>query len=334
VRTELHVERARLAARGPLRISGYEFSVFEAVRATLRQDGLVGRGEAAGVYYHDETPEVMAAQIEAVRAEIEDGAGRERLLRLLAPGGARNALDSALWELEARRAGRRVWELAGVPQPKPLRTTFTIGADSPAAMAAQARGWTDAVAIKLKLTGNGEDGERVRAVRAARPDVWLMVDANQGFTPDLLDRLIPVLVEARVQLIEQPFPIERDADMDGFSVPIRVAADESFQDHHDIEKIAYRFDVVNIKLDKCGGLTEALAIAREARRRGLGLMVGNMWGTSLAMAPAFVLGQLCDVIDLDGPLHLAVDPEPRARYANGCIDCPDEVWGAPASDAT
>ncbi len=325
----IEVRPQRLRAKRVLRISGYTFDAFDVITAVLHQDGLRGRGEAAGVYYHHETPEVMLAQIESVRAALSEGIDRMQLLELLPPGGARNALDCALWELEAQRTGRHVRELAGVGKPKPLRCTYTIGANDPAAMAAQARAWPDAVAIKLKLTGVEEDAARVRAVRAARPDVWLMVDANQGFTPDSFDRLLPVLIEASVQLVEQPFPVGRDADMDGLDSPIRIAADESFQDHHDLERIAYHYDVVNIKLDKCGGLTEALAIAAQARQRGLGLMVGNMWGTSLAMAPAFVLGQLCDVVDLDGPLQLADDPPPRVRYENGCVDCPDKVWGAP-----
>ncbi|MGH8234461.1 MAG: dipeptide epimerase [Rhodanobacteraceae bacterium] len=327
----LELNAARLATKAPFRISGYVLDGCDAITVRLREAGMEGRGEAEGVYYHHENARTMIAQIRAVQDEIVHGAGRAQLLELLPAGGARNALDCALWDLEAKRAGKPVWELAGIPKPRPLLTTFTIGAGEPEVMAARAREWSDASELKLKLTGDDADAERVRAVRGARPDAWLMVDANQGFTPDTFHTLLPVLVETRVQLIEQPFPIGREVDMDGLNSPICIAADESIQDHLDLDKVTGRFDLINIKLDKCGGLTEALRTAAEARRRGLGLMVGNMGGTSLAMAPAFMLGQLCDVNDLDGPLQFVNDPPPNVRYTQGQVDCPETVWGAPTS---
>ncbi|HEY3519673.1 MAG TPA: dipeptide epimerase [Rhodanobacteraceae bacterium] len=330
-RIAMRIEARQWPLRAPFLISGYRFTAVDVLTVTLDDRRAVGRGEAAGVYYHHETPSSMARQLDASRDVIEAGANRFEVQQMLPAGGARNALDCALWELESRRSGKPVHELAGIGKSQPLRTTFTIGAGDPAHMAVEARGWKDATAIKLKLTGSEEDAERVRAVRAARPDVWLMVDANQGFTPDTLHALMPALVAARVQLIEQPFPIDRDAWMGTLQSPIRVAADESFQDRHDFDRIAGRFDMVNIKLDKCGGLTEALAIADEARRRGLGLMTGNMGGTSLAMAPALVVAQLCDVADLDGPVQLADDLSPSVRYENGNVCCPDDVWGASLS---
>jgi L-alanine-DL-glutamate epimerase-like enolase superfamily enzyme len=195
-------------------------------------------------------------------------------------------------------------------------------------MAAGAAGFREARAIKLKLTGESTDAERVRAVRSVRPDAWLAVDANQGFTVEHLRTLLPVLIEARVELIEQPFPVGREPTLDELRCPIPIAADESVQSLSDIPGILGRFQVVNIKLDKCGGLTEALAMAREAGRLGLGVMVGNMVGTSLAMAPAYVIGQLCQVVDLDGPLLLRNDRSPGVTYQDGYICCDERVWGA------
>jgi L-Ala-D/L-Glu epimerase len=246
----------------------------------------------------------------------------------LPAGGARNAVDCALWELEARRDGVPVWQLAGLPEPKPLLTTFTLGAEEPAVMAEAARAYREARAIKLKLTGDLDlDSARVRAVRAARPECWIGVDANQGFAVGELEALIAALVDCRVALLEQPLARGREADLDGFDSPIPIAADESALTLADVDALVGRFDVVNIKLDKCGGLTEAIAIARRARLLGLEVMVGNMVGTSLAMAPSFLLGQLCDVVDLDGPTFLAADRVPGIRYVDSRIECPPEVWG-------
>jgi len=245
----------------------------------------------------------------------------------LPPGGARNAIDCALRELEAKSAGKPVWKLAGLDAPKPLLTTYTIGASSAAVMAAGARAFTAARAIKLKLTGEPDDADRVKFVRAARPEVWLGVDANQGFTRSSLEHLMPTLIEARVSLIEQPFKIGQESLLEGFDSPIPVAADESLQSLRDLPALARCVQIVNIKLDKCGGLTEALAMACEARKLGLGVMVGNMVGTSLAAGPSFVLGQLCDVVDLDAPLFLTRDREPSIVYRNGEVfsRTPDDV---------
>ncbi|MGH8112848.1 MAG: dipeptide epimerase [Rhodanobacteraceae bacterium] len=315
--------------RAPFHITDYTFTGARVLVVTLRDQGAIGRGEASGVYYHDETPERMTEQVEAVRDRIEAGIDRNALRELLPPGGARNALDCALWDLEAKRTAVPAWKTAGVRQPVPLRTTFTISADSPAHMAEVARGYADVRAIKLKLTGH-DAAVCVEAVRAARPDVWLGVDANQGFTRRSLEELIPSLVEARVGLIEQPLPHGEDGALTGLQSPIPLAADESLQSLYDIEPLAAHYDVINIKLDKCGGLTEGLSMAQEARRHGLRVMVGCMNGTSLAMAPAFVLGQLCDFVDLDAPTFLARDRKPSAEYVGGNIWCPETVWGSAA----
>jgi L-Ala-D/L-Glu epimerase len=214
-----------------------------------------------------------------------------------------------------------------LPKPHPLLTTFTCGADEPAKMAANANAYTDARAIKLKLTGEAIDAERVRAVREIRPDVWLGVDANQGFTRAGLEALMPVFLEARVALIEQPFRTGQEALLDGFRSPIPIAADESVQNSADIPGLVGRVNVVNIKLDKSGGLTEALQMARTARQFGLDAMVGNMLGTSLAMAPAFLVGQLCQIVDLDGPVFLRADRAETIQYADGSVTCPERLWG-------
>ena len=330
VRLQLQTRIERRPTVAPFHITGYTFTAFEAVVVALEADGLVGEGEGLGVYYKQDTPEKMLAQIEALRGRIEAGLTREQLQRMLPAGGARNALDCALWDLEAKRSGKPVWMLAGQDQPKALMTTYTVGADQPQVMAERARAFASARAIKLKLTDDDINAQRVLAVRAARPDVWLMVDANQGFTRESFARLLPTLVEARVDVVEQPFPIGKEAWLDGLERPIRIAADESVQDRSDLQKLVGRVDIINIKLDKCGGLTEALAIVTDARKLGFELMVGNMSGSSLAMAPAFVVGQCCSVVDLDGPTFLTTDRSPAASYEDGYIWCADELWGGPA----
>ena len=330
MRLTLATRNENLWLKAPFRIAGYVFHESPVTLVTLRDGACEGRGEAAGVYYLQDTPEGMLALIEAHRDAIESGLTREELRDLLPAGGARNALDCALWELEARRAGVPVWRLAGIETPpRPLLTTFTVGAQTPDAMAAGAKEYTHARAIKIKLTGEVDiDVERVRAVRAARPEVWLGVDANQGYVPATLERLLPVLVEARVSLLEQPCARGREADLDGVDHAVPIAADESLQGLAEVEALAGRFDVVNIKLDKCGGLTEGLMIAERARAFGMKIMVGNMVGTSLAMAPAFVLGQQCDVVDLDGPIFLTHDRSPGVAYEDGLVRCDDAVWGS------
>jgi L-Ala-D/L-Glu epimerase len=325
---KLHIEIQNFRLSAPFRISGFVFEEQNVLLVRLEDGRHRGRGEASGVYYLGDTAQSMSAAVEAVRSAIEQGIDRPALQQLLPPGGARNAVDCALWELDAQRLNCTVWELAGLTAPKPLVTTFTLGADDPEIMAAGARKYAQAKSLKLKLTGDlEEDIARVQAVRAARPEVWMGVDANQGYTIDALDSLVAALEPANIQLLEQPLKRGREADLDGFKSKIPLAADESVLSMKEIPSLVGRFDVVNIKLDKCGGLTEGLAMAREARRLGLRVMVGNMVGTSWAMAPAFVLGQLCDVVDLDGPIFLAQDRTPGMTYANGSAWSGEHVWG-------
>ena len=317
-----------LPMREPFAISGHVFTSMPSVVATLTQDGVRGRGEAAGVYYFDDDAPLMTETIERVRGEVENGASRRDLLDLLPACGARNALDCALWELEAELAGTPVWRLAGVAAPRPLVTTITAGAASPEQMAAKAISFAGARAIKMKLTGDPDlDAARVEAVAAVRPGVWLGVDANQGYGLDGLRAVMPTFEKHGVRLVEQPLPRGEEEQLRGFGSPIPLAADESVLTSADLPKLVGLFDVINIKLDKCGGLTEALVMVAEAKRLGFDLMVGNMAGTSWAMAPAFIVGQSCEVVDLDGPLSLQSDREPGVTYDDGCIWCDESVWG-------
>jgi L-alanine-DL-glutamate epimerase-like enolase superfamily enzyme len=326
---KLTITTERLPLAAPFRISGFVFEYQDVVLVTVSDGTHHGRGEASGVYYLNDDAPAMIAILEAHRGRIESGVDRDTLRQLLPPGGARNALDCALWELDAARAGRPAWQLAGLNTVRPLVTTFTLGADEPFVMAEGARKYAQARSLKLKLTGDLDlDIARVRAVRAARPGVFMGVDANQGYRIEALKELLPALLEVNVGLLEQPLARGREADLDGFISPIPIAADESALSLADVPGLVGRFNVVNIKLDKCGGLTEALLMARSAKQLGLGLMVGNMVGTSLAMAPAFVVGQLCDVVDLDGPIFLKQDRQPGALYSDGKIWCAEDVWGS------
>jgi len=312
----------------PLKIAGHTFNEMDVVRVRLSDGEHEGQGEAAGVFYRNDFPSAILAQTEAVRARVEAGVTRRELRDLLPPSGARNAIDCALWDLESRRSGKPVWMLAGMKAPEPLLTTFTLGADTPENMAAGALGkYAEARAIKLKLLGDGSDAERVRAVRAAREDVWLGVDGNQGFTLEGLAELLPTLVDSRIALIEQPCKVGEEHALQGLHLPIPLAADESVQSLQDLTGQVGRFEFINIKLDKCGGLTEALLMIAECRRLGLRPMVGNMGGTSLAMAPALLAGQYCDLVDLDGPLFFTRDRTPAVNYNRGLVSTPDGLWG-------
>ena len=325
---KLQVRTDDLPMKQPFKIHGYVFEGMPSVVVTLIDGPHGGRGEAAGVYYLHDDPANMTDMIESVRREVEAGATRQALQHLLPPGGARNALDCAMWDLEAARTGEPAWRLAGLDRVKPLVTTMTAGAGAPEVMASTACGFINAKAIKLKLTGEPAlDIQRVEAVREALPNVWLAVDANQGYSMESLRDALPAFVRSRVALVEQPLPRGEEAELQGFQSPIPLAADESALSSADLAGLVDRFAVVNIKLDKCGGLTEALAMVEGAKALGLGVMVGNMAGTSWAMAPAFIVGQFCEVVDLDGPLSLRADRTPAVDYRDGEIWCDDAVWG-------
>jgi len=311
--------------RRPFVITGHTFTAANLLHATVSANGSTGQGEGAGVYYLGETGESMLAQAESVREAIESGAGRQELRELLPPGGARNALDCALWDLEAKERQKTIWELTGI-DPKPAHSVFTIGIGTPEEMARTARA-IDSRRLKLKLDDE-LPVERVAAVRAARPYSEIIVDVNQGWTIDQLDAVAPRLADLDVAMIEQPLPRGADEELEGFRSPVPLGADESCLCISEFEEAARRYQVINIKLDKTGGLTEALELAELAGRRGLELMVGNMMGTSLGMAPGLVVAQRCRFVDLDGSLFLKCDREHPMSYAGGIVSLPDrELWG-------
>lgn len=293
--------------------------------AEIEQDGHCGRGEAAGVYYLGETAEVMCAQVESVRAAVETGIDRTALAGLLPAGGARNALDCALWELEARRAGTSVAALSGTDSVA-LTTVTTIGLASPAAMADRARALADFPILKVKL--DAEDPlARIAAIRHARPEGRLIVDANTGWSVAELVAFAPPLADLGVEMIEQPCPPEQDAAIAGLHLPVPLCADESCRTTEDLERLQ-GYAAICIKLDKTGGLTEALRLAAAARAQGKALMVGNMLGTALGMAPASLLGAWCRFVDLDGPLLLARDREPGLGSVGAIIPpLVPHLWG-------
>jgi len=311
----------------PFRISGAEWLSSQGLVVQLAEQGHVGRGEAQGVFYLDETAQSIFEQVHAVAGEIRNGISRQELQQLLPAGGARNAIDCALWDLECKKAGKTIWQLTGI-DPKPVTTVFTIGLEStPDAMAAKAAAATDAPVLKIKLDGN-QPFEKLAAIRAARPDATLVVDANQGWDFELLKEVIPKCAGLGLGMIEQPLPRGGDEMLEGFNSPVTLAADESCLDCSELETAARRYGMINIKLDKTGGLTEALELAHRAKEKGCKLMVGNMMGTSLSMAPSFVVAQLCDFVDLDGPLLLRYDHPMGLRYNKGLVDGLDPAfWG-------
>jgi L-alanine-DL-glutamate epimerase-like enolase superfamily enzyme len=297
------------------------------VLAQVSEGGATGRGEGGPTRHYGESPEGVVAQIESVRGEIERGAGRESLLGLLPAGAARNALDAALWDLEARLTGRPAWRAAGLETPPATRSVRTLSLDSAEAMARQAEAVRAFGTLKLKLDGRG-DLERVEAVRAAAPECRILVDANESWHPGDLEHRLDELARLGVALVEQPVRPADDEILERVVRPVPVCADESFRTEADLERAARRYDLVNLKLDKTGGLTAALALRRAAEARGLGIMVGCMVGTSLAMAPALILAQEARFVDLDGPYLLERDREPGLRLApDGRIGWNGELWG-------
>ena len=297
------------------------------VVAEVAEGAHKGRGEAVPYPRYDETPEGARREIEGLREAIEGGLTREGLLEALPPGAARNALDCALWDLEAKQAGRPAWELAGLKAPEPCVTAVTLSLDTPEKMGEAAARHAHLPLLKLKVTGEG-DLDRIRAVRENAPDARLIVDANEGWSPPMLDELLPALAALGVEMVEQPLPAADDAALEGRRLALPVCADESCHTRADLPRLKGRYPMVNIKLDKTGGLTEALALAAEAQAMGFRIMVGSMVGTSLAMAPAALLTGLADYVDLDGPLLLARDRSPGLSY-DGALMAPPEpaLWG-------
>ena len=312
---------------GTFTISRGSKTAADVVVVEIRDGAHVGRGECVPYPRYDETIAGAIAAIEALRPEIERGMDRAQLQAKLKPGAARNAVDCALWDLEAKSAGRPVWQLAGLSPPQAATTAYTLSLDSVENMAAAARANADRPLLKLKLSGPG-DLERVRAVHANAPRARLIVDANEAWTPEIYSELAPQLQPLGVELIEQPLPAGADGPLAGLARPVAVCADESCHDAASLAHIAGKYDAVNIKLDKTGGLTEALRLAAAAKAAGLDIMVGCMVATSLAMAPALLLAGGARWIDLDGPLLLARDRERGLAYRGSAVQPPTpELWG-------
>ena len=311
----------------PFRISNHVWTDFPCVVCEIEENGTTGRGEALGVYYLGETPESMAQQLHDVSREFAAGADRAQLLTLLPPGGARCAADSALWDLEAQQTGTSAWKIAGVDS-APVETVFTIGLEeTPEEMAAKATAADELSLFKVKLS-NDRPVERIAAIRTARPDARLVVDVNQGWNFDELQRYGPKLHELGVLMIEQPLPRGEDHELDGFKSSAPLCADESCLHLDELDDVIGRYQMINIKLDKTGGLTHGLELAHAAKRSGLDLMVGCMGGTSLSMAPSHVIAQLCKFVDIDGPLLIAKDREGGLIYDGGQVSIPENpFWG-------
>ena len=292
-------------------------------------DGVhAGRGEATPIYYHGESAESVLAQAQAMAGEIARGLTRADILRQMPRGAARNAIDCALWDFEAKREDRPVWSLAGLAPPQSLQSAFTISVGEPGQMEQDARSAAALYPLlKLKMAGEG-DIERVAAVRRGAPNARLIVDANESWTGRDVAAEAAALLRFGVELIEQPVRAGADHLLDGVESPIPLCADESCQDRADIPRCRGRYSAINIKLDKAGGLSEALALAAEARHAGLGLMVGCMLSTSLGIAPAILVAQGAQWVDLDGPLLLARDRENPVRFTRG-VACPAStaLWG-------
>ncbi len=324
---KLQLERRVWALREPFVTARGPETECPVIVVCLEEGGHVGRGEAVGVDYHGETLDTLTGQVEAVRDVVEDGADRRRLLGLLPAGGARNAIDAALWDLEAKQSGRSAWDLAGVGPARPIATTVTIGIRSLEGYETQARRLERHPWIKVKVSDAGPV-EAVAAVRRGAPRARLVVDANQSWSIELLERVAPCLADLRVDLLEQPVSIDDGAALARLDLPIPVCADEPANTAEDLPGLVDRYDFVNIKLDKSGGLTAGLEFAHAARAAGLRLMVGCMVGGSLAMAPAMVLGQLCEIADLDGPLLQAEDWSDGIVYRDGVMTPPSpRLWG-------
>jgi L-alanine-DL-glutamate epimerase-like enolase superfamily enzyme len=302
MRVKLSVREKHIALTQPFRVAFGTISGMDVVQVGIDRDGVTGRGECCPMSIYGQDARTTIREIERLIPAIESGAlDRAGLQAALPAQSARNALDCALWDLEAKRTGRSIWDLAGLDAPAVIPSDVTIGILPPAETATAAAALRDASAIKLKL-GGAHDLACVHAVRDAQPATPLFVDVNAGWTLETLNRLAPALAEAGVFMIEQPLPADRDAELDGYNRAVPLCADESCHSRADLDRLAGRYDYINIKLDKTGGLTEALALAGEARARGFRLMVGCMLGTGLAMAPAYVVASLCEVVDLDAPL--------------------------------
>ena len=325
--TELFVSAEAWPIRGSFAISRGSKTKADVVLVELQADGVKGYGECVPYARYGESQDSVIAQIESLRSAIRHGMDRAQLQRQLPPGAARNAVDCAFWDLQSKLSRRRVWELMGLPSAQPVITAYTLSLDSPENMYRAALGSADRPLLKIKLGDEG-DIDRMQSVRKGAPDARLIVDANEGWDVDTYQRMIPELLRLGVEMIEQPFPAADDDVLQSLQRPIPICADESCHDCASLPHIVGRYDMVNIKLDKAGGLTEAMKLRAAAEAEGLKIMVGCMLATSLAMAPAILLAQGVDVVDLDGPLLLQQDRAHGLRFDQGRVYPPaPELWG-------
>ena len=312
---------------GSFTISRGSKTAADVVTVTLSDGTHVGRGECVPYPRYEETvPQVLAA-LDAARKRIETGFAHADVPCLLTPHAARNALDCALWDLAAKQSGKPVWVLAGLPEPQPAITAYTLSLDTPEAMGEAAALSRARPLLKLKLGRDG-DNARLKHIRAQAPNSRLIVDANEGWTPDNLAAMLGACADAGVELVEQPLPAGNDEALRHVSRAVTVCADESVHDVTSLDRLIGKYDAINIKLDKTGGLTGAIALAKAAQARDLKIMAGCMLATSLAMAPAFLLSPLADFIDLDGPLLLKHDRDPGFRFEGSLMYPPaSKLWG-------
>ena len=313
--------------RGAFKISREIRTQQPVVLVEIFEGDLVGRAECVPYKRYGESVDGVVQEIAGLGEEIAKGLDRAGLEKRVKPGAARNGLDCALWDLEAKKAGKRVWQLLGKPAPKPVVTAFTISFDTPEKMKADAAAAADRPLLKIKLGGEGDDA-RMRAVREGAPKSRLIVDPNEAWTIELFIRYAPELARLGVEMIEQPLPSDRDQALSSVPHPVAVCADESCHDRHHLAELKGRYEAINVKLDKAGGLTEAMALTDAARAAGFEVMVGCMLATSLAMAPAVLVAQTARWADLDGPLLLAKDREPGLRFDGSLIQPPEPaLWG-------
>lgn len=327
MRRSLHAQHDRFPLIRPFRIARGVKTLADVITVTLTEGGVAGRGEGVPYPRYGESVGTAMAAIAEARAAVEAGAGRDALLSLLPAGAARNAIDCALWDLEARRCGGDVATSLGLPAPAPLVSAITIGIDSPAAMAAAARRAGGAPLLKIKVDADAPDS-RIRAVRDAAPEAALIVDPNESWDRRVLEAMQPVLLEAGVALLEQPVPARDDSWLEEIEPAVPICADESVHTAADLDPVGRRYQAVNVKLDKAGGLTAAIELAHAARERGLALMTGCMISSSLSIAPAWHVAGLSDFVDLDGPLWLREDRAGGVSVRNGRLAPPlSGFWG-------
>ena len=310
----------------PFRISRGSRTEACVVTVTVSDEQHTGRGEGVPITRYNQTADSVLAQIESI--QLHDHLDRDKLVQVLPAGAARNALDCALWDLEAKRSGKRAWELANIPIADQVETSFTISLDTPEKMAAAAAATNDLPILKLKLYVDDSDLARVQAVRAAAPNARLVIDANESWSPRHYRDLVAPLKELGVELIEQPFPADADEVLETLDHPIPVCADESCHTTEDLRRLKNRYDAINIKLDKTGGLTEAFRLYQKARENNFKILIGCMVCTSLSIAPARLLANNAEWVDLDGPLLLVRDRDHGLVYRNGRMGLPTRaLWG-------